>query len=89
MERATSNHSIYYPHSSRRIAIGRDGWPFTLTDRRYPRGLCPVAERLHKREFLRYETCAWRLGESQIDALIEAFRKVHAGRSHIAGRAAG
>jgi dTDP-4-amino-4,6-dideoxygalactose transaminase len=77
------------PMFQKRIAIGRGGWPFTLSERRYPRGLCPTAERLHVREILNYETCAYRLNDAQIDALIEAIRKVHAGRGQIAARAAG
>lgn len=77
------------PLFQRRVAIGRDGWPFTLSDRRYPRGLCPVAERMHEHEFLSFETCAYRLSDSHLDSLIEAFRKVHAGRALIARRNAG
>src|SRR5262245_52842389 len=33
------------PVFQKRIAIGRDGFPFTLTNRTYPTDLCPVAER--------------------------------------------
>lgn len=66
------------PLFRRRVAIGRDGWPFTLTNRTYPDGLCPVAERLHGREILLFEPCAWDIDAATADRLVEAFRKVHA-----------
>lgn len=68
------------PVFQRRLAIGRDGWPFTLTDRQYTKGMCPVAERMHERELLCFETCAYRIDESMLAALVGAFRKVHANR---------
>lgn len=73
------------PAFQRRIAIGRDGWPFTLTNRTYEKGLCPVAERMHERELLCYETCAYRLDDTMIDQLVAAIRKVH-GQRHLIGR---
>ncbi|MBM3595379.1 MAG: DegT/DnrJ/EryC1/StrS family aminotransferase, partial [Alphaproteobacteria bacterium] len=68
------------PVFQRRIAIGRDGWPFTLTDRQYTKGMCPVAERMHERELLCFETCAYRIDEGMLADLVAAFRKVHANR---------
>ena len=73
------------PAFQRRIAIGRDGWPFTLTNRTYEKGLCPVAERMHEQELLCYETCAYRLDDAMIGDLISAIRKVH-GQRHLIGR---
>jgi len=72
------------PTFQQRIAIGRDGWPFTLTNRTYEKGLCPVAERMYEHELLCFETCAYRLDEAQIDSLIAAIRKVHRLRHQIA-----
>jgi dTDP-4-amino-4,6-dideoxygalactose transaminase len=66
------------PVFQRRIAIGRDGWPFTLTDRQYGPGLCPVTERMHERELLGFETCTYRVSEGHADRLVECIRKVHA-----------
>ncbi|KTD24314.1 aminotransferase [Legionella lansingensis] len=65
------------PLFQQRVAFGRDGWPFTLTQRSYNRGLCPVAERMHEKELLCFETCAYRVDEQHIDLLIEAVRQVH------------
>jgi perosamine synthetase len=64
------------PAFQRRIAIGRDGWPFTLTDRRYEPGLCPVAERLHKDELLEFCICSFALSDTEQTAVINAFHKV-------------
>jgi dTDP-4-amino-4,6-dideoxygalactose transaminase len=66
------------PLFRKRIAIGRDGWPFTLTNRTYQDGLCPVAERLHEQELILFETCRWGVDETMAARLVEAFRKVHA-----------
>ena len=66
-----------------RKAIGRDGYPFTLTNRTYESGLCPVAERLHEQELIVFEPCAWETDDSVIDKLIEAFGKVHTGREEL------
>jgi perosamine synthetase len=71
------------PVFQRRIAIGRDGWPFTLTDRKYEKGLCPVAERMYERELLLFEPCAYRVDEALADKLVLAIRKVHARRNDI------
>ena len=71
------------PAFQRRMAIGRDGWPFTLTDRKYARGLCPVTERMHYHELICFETCSHRIDGALADLLIEAVRKVHAGRHQI------
>ena len=68
------------PAFQKRIAIGSNGWPFTLTERRYDPGLCPVSERLYERELVCFETCAYDVDERHADLLIEAIRKVHANR---------
>jgi len=67
-----------------RIAIGREGYPFSLTDRIYNRGLCPVAEDLYEREIVAFETCAFDVDDDDIDRLVDAFRKVHAGCTTLA-----
>jgi perosamine synthetase len=75
------------PVFQRRIAFGRDGWPFTLSTRTYEKGLCPVAERMHERDLLCFETCAYDLHDDVLQSFVAALRKVHAGRHRIrAGR---
>lgn len=76
------------PVFQKRIAIGNGGWPFTLSERRYDRGLCPVTERLFERELVCFETCAYAVDEQQVALLVEAVRKVHAHR-HTLRRAIG
>ncbi|MCL9683569.1 DegT/DnrJ/EryC1/StrS family aminotransferase [Legionella maioricensis] len=71
------------PVFQKRIAFGREGWPFNLTNRQYHKGLCPVAERMHERELLGFETCAYRVDNQHIELLIEAVRKVHTYRHSI------
>ncbi|MBO6785088.1 MAG: DegT/DnrJ/EryC1/StrS family aminotransferase, partial [Alphaproteobacteria bacterium] len=60
----------------RRTAIGRDGFPFAGAAPDYADGLCPVTERLHEREALVYEVCAWDPSDSQLEQMIAAVHKV-------------
>lgn len=71
------------PIFQNRLGVGRDGFPFTLTDRVYEKGLSPVTERLHERELMFFETCAFDLGNDDVDRLAAAFHKVHAGRAQL------
>lgn len=71
------------PAFQQRIAIGKEGWPFTLSERTYTKGLCPVAERLYERELLCFETCAYNADSENLEKLVAAFRKVHANRHTI------
>lgn len=64
------------PLFQKRIAIGSNGWPFTLTNRSYAKGLCPVAERMHEREMLELHVCSWQFEDAEIDAVCDAFEKV-------------
>lgn len=66
-----------------RIAIGRNGFPFNLSDVRYRDGLCPITEALHERELIGFEPCAYELDDSDIDQLIAAIHKVHAARDQL------
>ncbi|MEX2649728.1 MAG: DegT/DnrJ/EryC1/StrS family aminotransferase [Alphaproteobacteria bacterium] len=70
------------PLFRKRVAIGRDGWPFTLTNRTYDDGLCPVAERLHDQLIL-FEPCRWDADAAMAERLVESFRKVHAHRDEL------
>lgn len=66
------------PLFQQRIAIGNQGWPFTLTNRSYAAGLCPVAERMYEREFLELHVCSYEFDDAEIDSVVAAFEKVHA-----------
>ncbi len=68
------------PVFQRKIAIGSNGWPFNLSNISYEKGLCPVAERIHKEEIICFQNCFYDVNEEFINLLIEAFRKVHSNR---------
>ncbi len=66
------------PMFRKRMALGRDGFPFTLTNREYPYSdLCPVTERLHEKEVLLFEPCAYADDGTLGELLVEAVCKVH------------
>lgn len=74
------------PVFQKRIALGRDGFPFTLGAPDYSKVRCPVAERLHEREALLIEICAWETSDALADRMAEAFHKVHRGAAELRGR---
>ena len=71
------------PAFQKRIAIGRDGFPFNLTNRSYHKGLCPVAERLYEREILEIYTCSWEFSDAEIGMVADAFLKVYEKRGEL------
>jgi dTDP-4-amino-4,6-dideoxygalactose transaminase len=71
------------PLFQKRQAIGREGFPFTLTDRSYQGSLCPVTERLHAKEAIVFEPCAFAVTDETTDLLINAVRKVHDNRAEL------
>ena len=64
------------PTFQHRKAMGRDGFPFTLTERNYEEGLCPNAERLYQNEFIVFQPCAWDLTDSLVNCLVDSLHKV-------------
>lgn len=75
----------HLPLFQQRRAMGRDGFPFTLTDRRYPPGLCPVAEDLYAHSIVQFQPVSWDVDDEQIDMIAAAFRKVHAAAGRLGG----
>ena len=73
----------FLPAFQKRIAVGREGWPFTLTDRQYGQGLCPVTERMYEKELICFETCAYRVDSKARKDLIRAFRSAHSRRNMV------
>lgn len=71
------------PLFQQRQALGRDGFPFTLTDRTYEGALCPITERLYEAEAVLFEPCAYGAGEEVSGKMIEAIRKVHDNRADL------
>jgi len=71
------------PLFQERKAFGRDGFPFTLSERTYDGPLCPVTERLHEKEAVLFEPCTVSADEDAIALMIEAIRKVHKHRDDL------
>jgi dTDP-4-amino-4,6-dideoxygalactose transaminase len=68
------------PMYQKRIAFGRDGFPFTYPGYTgkvsYQQGICPVVERMHFEEVIFTNACHAGIGEEEVDDLAVAFRKV-------------
>jgi dTDP-4-amino-4,6-dideoxygalactose transaminase len=74
------------PIFQKRIGYGSTGFPFNMTSVVYKKGQCPVAERLHEKEFVTFEPCAYDVSHEHSERLINAIRKVHTHRREIALR---
>lgn len=71
------------PTFQRRIAIGRNGWPFNLTNRLYEKSLCPIAEELYNKSLLEFCICSYELNRHQLSKIIDAFQKVFDNLNHL------
>ncbi|MGE3556391.1 MAG: DegT/DnrJ/EryC1/StrS family aminotransferase [Candidatus Obscuribacterales bacterium] len=71
------------PLFQKRIAIGKAGYPFNLSERAYSSGLCPVAERMNEKELLGFYSCGYDLDRKEIDLLCEALKKVYDNRESL------
>lgn len=71
------------PMFRKRIAIGSRGFPFNLSDRIYPDGLCPVAETMRDIQLLQFQPVSWDADDEQVEMMIEAIHKVHAARERL------
>lgn len=77
------------PTFQKQIAIGREGFPFSLGKRRYDRGLCPVAEAMYEAQLFTLEPCALDPLDENVSLIATAIRKVHAHREELASFAEG
>lgn len=71
------------PMFQKRIAIGSNGFPFNLSDRTYPNGLCPVAEAMRDTQLLQFQPVSWDVDDEQVEMMIEAIHKVHGARERL------
>ncbi|MBI4134731.1 MAG: DegT/DnrJ/EryC1/StrS family aminotransferase [Candidatus Sungbacteria bacterium] len=75
------------PLFQKKVAIGRDGFPFTSPHYRgavnYEKGICPVAERMHERELIIHELMRPPLSTQDLDDVARAFHKVYEHRSEL------
>ena len=67
------------PIFTQQVAYGTGGHPWTLRPDRnfaYGEGTCPVAERLHDRDFLGINLCMFQFPEDETQMVIDAFVKM-------------
>ena len=68
------------PMYQQKIAYGSKGFPWTSDickrNVNYSKGICPVSEELHDKNFLGFEMCLHLLNNSEVDMIVHAFRKV-------------
>ncbi len=64
------------PAFQQKIAFGTKGWPFSLSDRTYQTGMCPVTERMHTSEILEFPICSVDPTAEQMKQLVDAMQKV-------------
>jgi perosamine synthetase len=70
------------PLFQKRIAFG--AYPFKLSQVQYPKGLCPVSERMYERELILFHASAYDLDSDGVHQVARAIRKVHANRHLLA-----
>lgn len=64
------------PLFQNRIAMGGKGFPFSLTERTYEAGLCPVCEKMHDEELFFFEMCMYALDDGIVEKIGAAFHKI-------------
>ncbi len=74
----------WLPVFQKRIALGRDGFPFTLPNApEYKIGMCPVSERLHKKELMGFDICGYEVNSFELNRIIDAFIKVYENKEQL------
>ncbi|CAM8361365.1 WecE Predicted pyridoxal phosphate-dependent enzyme apparently involved in regulation of cell wall biogenesis [Candidatus Methylopumilus universalis] len=68
------------PMYQKKIAYGSRGFPWTSDickrDVNYDKGICPIAERLHDKDYIGYEMCLHQLEKEDVNLIVKAFEKV-------------
>lgn len=64
------------PLYQEKIAFGRDGYPFGLSDVTYPKGLCPITEDMHFNRLITHEFMRPGMSKVDMDDVVNAFAKV-------------
>lgn len=64
------------PLYQEKIAFGRDGYPFSLSEVTYPKGLCPITEEMHFHRLVTHEFMRPGMSKADMDDVISAFIKV-------------
>jgi dTDP-4-amino-4,6-dideoxygalactose transaminase len=73
------------PLFQQKIAIGSEGWPFTLAqERKYAKGECPVCETLYEGGLFTHEFMLPCMEKTDLDDVLEAFDKIWSCRGQLA-----
>jgi dTDP-4-amino-4,6-dideoxygalactose transaminase len=64
------------PIFQKRIAYGKEGYPFNESKVKYEKGLCPVCEEMHEKILITHELMRPFMSKGDLDDVIQAFRKV-------------
>lgn len=64
------------PLYQEKIAFGRDGYPFTLSNVTYSKGLCPITEEMHFNRLVTHEFMRPGMSVTDMDDVVCAFQKV-------------
>jgi len=64
------------PLYQEKIAFGKDGFPFSQSSIEYPKGLCPVTEKMHFDLLISHEFMRPGMSKEDLDDVISAFTKV-------------
>ncbi len=57
--------------------------PFTHTKPNYPKGLCPVTEKLYTEELVTTNICRYPLTKEHVDLFVQGIRKIYAAREEL------
>ncbi len=65
------------PIFQKRIAMGRDGFPFNGSDVEYKQGMCPVVEDMKDNKMLGFEPCIYDISDNELLLIEDVFSKLH------------
>lgn len=71
------------PLYQERIGFGKDGFPFSQSNVEYPKGLCPVTEKMHNNLLITHEFMRPGMTKKDMDDVVSAFEKVWAYKDEI------
>jgi len=71
------------PMYQRLKIYNNSNFPFNLGNYSYPRGLCPVCERMYEKELLTTNICRYPLTKEHIDLFVKAIKKIQANKDKL------
>lgn len=71
------------PVFQKRIAYGKNGYPFNESNVSYDKGICPVCESLHEKELISHELMRPGMTKNDLDDVYRAFEKVYENRAEL------